>query len=269
MQPLFFDLRATHNPHRWYLPLTDAVCVGPPGQKFMFGGVGLAAAISAMERTTSRPVIWATAQYLSFARLGSIVDLDVRTPAVGKHTTQARVIGHVEDEEIITVNAALGARPGPDPYQWVQAPTAPRPEDCEAVDERRFVPGSLRTRFEVRHVAGRYQSGEVQGRGAGRLSFWIRPVEDHPIGSDILAIVADYVSVGISDAIGEGAGGNSLDNTIRFARMVPTDWILAEVVIESLQSGIVHGVMRLFSRDGVLMASAGQSLILRRWAERE
>ena len=29
-QPLFFDLRSTHNPHRWYMPLTPAVCVGPP-----------------------------------------------------------------------------------------------------------------------------------------------------------------------------------------------------------------------------------------------
>ena len=41
-----------------------------------------------MERTCGRPVIWATAQYLSFARLGAIVDLDVWIPAVGKHTAR-------------------------------------------------------------------------------------------------------------------------------------------------------------------------------------
>ena len=46
MSQTFFDLRATHNPHRWYLPLTDALCVGPPEAKFMFGGVGLGAAIA-------------------------------------------------------------------------------------------------------------------------------------------------------------------------------------------------------------------------------
>ena len=68
MQHLFFDLRATHNPHRWFMPLSPAVCVGPSDNLFMFGGVGLASAIGAMERTTGRPLIWATAQYLSYAR---------------------------------------------------------------------------------------------------------------------------------------------------------------------------------------------------------
>lgn len=68
MSALFFDLQATHNPHRWYLPLTDEVCVGPPDNLFMYGGIGLASAIAAMERTCGRPVIWATAQYLSYAR---------------------------------------------------------------------------------------------------------------------------------------------------------------------------------------------------------
>ena len=40
---------------------------------FMFGGVGLASAIGAMERTTGRPLIWGTAQYLSYARPPSVV----------------------------------------------------------------------------------------------------------------------------------------------------------------------------------------------------
>ena len=77
----------------------------------MFGGVGMAAAIGALERTCGRPVIWATAQYLSYARPPTVVDLDVCVPAAGKHTSQARVISHVGDKEILTVNAALGGRP--------------------------------------------------------------------------------------------------------------------------------------------------------------
>ena len=48
------------------------------------------------------------------------------------------MIGHVEDEEIITVNAAPGGRPGPEPDQWEAAPP---PEDCEPVDQSRFVAG--------------------------------------------------------------------------------------------------------------------------------
>ena len=55
-QPLFFNLQATHNPNRWYLPLSPAVCVGPPGNLFMFGGVGMGAAIAALERTCERQI---------------------------------------------------------------------------------------------------------------------------------------------------------------------------------------------------------------------
>ena len=41
----------------------------------MFGGSGLGAAIAAMEGTSDRPVVWATAQYLLFAKVGTVVDL--------------------------------------------------------------------------------------------------------------------------------------------------------------------------------------------------
>ncbi len=37
MTELFFDLQPTHNPHRWFMPLTPAVCVGPPDSLFMYG----------------------------------------------------------------------------------------------------------------------------------------------------------------------------------------------------------------------------------------
>jgi acyl-CoA thioesterase II len=261
----FFDLRATHNPHRWHLPVTAPICVGPPDKRFMFGGVGMAAAVSAMERTCGRPVLWATAQYLSYARPPSIVDLDVWVPNVGKHTTQARVIGHVDDKEIITVSAALGERPAAITDQWVVAPKAPPPLECEQVFHWRGPEDTLTGRFERRLIEGRFAGhGELDGRGeSGRLRLWIRPVEGHPIGSDILAVMADFVSNGMSNALGRLAGGNSLDNTIRFGNIVPTEWVMCDINIEMAHAGVVHGVMHLFSEDGVLMASASQSLILR------
>jgi acyl-CoA thioesterase len=259
----FFDLRATHNSHRWFLPVTDDVVVGTKAQPFLFGGVGMAAAIRAMERTCGRSAIWATAQYLSFARLGQVVDLDVWTPAVGHHVSQARVIGHVQDHEILTVNASLGERPGEIEGQWVEAPQVAPPEDCETVVDSPNEVLGVRVRLEVRRAEGRYRSRQIEGRGAGRLVLWLRPRDGHPIDTAILAIAADYVPMAISDAIGVPAGATSLDNTIRFARVVPTDWLLAEIQIADVHKGIVHGAMRLFARDGTLMALAGQSMILR------
>jgi acyl-CoA thioesterase len=268
-----FDLKATHNPHRWYLPLKEGLCVGPPGNSFMFGGVGLAAAITAMERTCGRPVVWATAQYLSYARSSQIVDLDVWVPVHGRNTSQARVIGHVDDKEILTVNAALGLRDSPISEQWVRAPAVPPPEDCPESHHWRGDAEDLHSQLDLRVAKGRYGfSDPAAGEGIsadGQLILWMRPKGEQPIDSGMLAIFADHVPSGIGNALGMNAGGNSLDNTIRFRRIVPTDWVLCEIQIHAVHAGFGHGAMRLFARDGELMATASQSVIVRTRSGRE
>src|SRR5262245_14870688 len=99
----FLGLQSTHNPHRWVLPVTPGISAGG---RFLFGGAGLGAAISALEATSGRPLVWATAQYLSYAVPPDIVDVDVTIAVAGHQITQARAVGHVADREIFTVNAA-------------------------------------------------------------------------------------------------------------------------------------------------------------------
>jgi acyl-CoA thioesterase len=99
------------------------------GGNFLFGGCGLGAAIEALERTTGRPVIWATAQYLSYARPPEMMDIDVTIAVDGRHTTQARAVGRVVDREILTVNAALGERDLDQVGQWEQMPDVPPPSN--------------------------------------------------------------------------------------------------------------------------------------------
>jgi len=264
MSEPFFDLRATHNPHRWYLPLSEDLCVGPPGRTFMFGGVGMAAAVAAMERTCERPVIWATAQYLSYARPPSVVDLDVWVPAHGHHTSQARVIGHVGDKEIFTVNAALGSRPSDISRQWASMPDVPAPPDCEPSSHWRGEVEDLHSRIEVRVAQGRFGHGpEGPAAEDGRLILWMRPRGKHLIDAAMLAIMADHVPSGIGNALGLQAGGNSLDNTIRIRRLVPTEWVLCDIRISGIHGGFGHGAMQLFSEAGELMATASQSVIVR------
>ncbi len=260
----FIDLRATHNSHRWFLPLGETLCVGPAGRRFMFGGVGMGAAIAAMERTTGRPAVWATAQYLSYARPGSVVDIDVRVPAHGRTVSQARVIAHVDDKEILTVNAALGERSDGERRQWVQPPPAPPPSECP---ETRRWPGQedgLHGQFDVRIAAG--ADTGIKGEGPsvdGRRVIWIRPRDGAPIDSAMLAIMADHVPSGAGAALGRDAGGNSLDNTIRFLEPEATEWVLGDITIIATANGFAHGAVRLFSQGGRLLATASQSMILR------
>ncbi len=272
MPSSIFDLRATHNPNRWYLPLEDRLCVGPQGRNFMFGGVGLAASIQALERTYERPLIWATAQYLSYARPPSVVDFDVRAPNAGKYTTQARVIAHVGDKEILTVNAALGARPRTDSIAWVKAPAVAPPEDCPAVEHWRGDDGGLHGQIELRVAKGFYgfESGAPRPPSEdGRLILWMRAKDGHAIDASTLAIFADHVPSGIGNALGYAAGGNSLDNTIRIVNLAPTDWVLCDIGIHGIHAGFGHGAMRIFARDGALMATASQSVIVRDHRDRE
>ena len=64
----FLGLEATHNRFRWKLPVSPGICTGGD---FLFGGAGLGAALEALEATSGRATIWATGQYLSYARPGS------------------------------------------------------------------------------------------------------------------------------------------------------------------------------------------------------
>lgn len=265
-QKPFIDLRSTHNPNRYYVPVTEDIAVGPPGHQFLFGGCGLASAVMAMEQTCERPVIWATSQYLSYARVPSTVDLDVIVPVSGKYNSQARAIGHVGDREIFTVNAALGERPSDVSAQWCEMPDVPPPAECKPRDRSapRHQAKSLHTRSDVRVIKGRYGIGERDGTLSedGRVQLWAK-LPDHPIDRAALCVIADFVPSGVGNALGMDAGGNSLDNTIRFRHIVPTEWVLCDIQIDGIHGGFAQGRMLMFAEDGELMATASQSLIVR------
>lgn len=258
-QTPFYAPVATHNPLRFWLPVERSITVGPPDRKFLFGGVGLAASVSAMERATGRPLIWATAQYLSYAEPGAIVDIDVRTPVQGSNVTQARVVGHVGEREIFTTNGALGARDDVQAGQFAAMPEVPRPDDCDPEAEVHD-PEGLHGRFELRPIPRDAAEGE------GRSRMWIRPSPGVPISAGLLAVVADYVPRGIRVALDRPAGANSLDNTLRVHRVRPAEWLMCETQISGIANGFVHGRMYIFADDGELLATASQSGIVRVFA---
>lgn len=260
----FLGLEPTHNPHRWHLPVTPGLSTGGG---FLFGGCGLGAAIAAMEGTTGRPLVWATAQYLSYAQPGSVVDVDVTIAVSGRQSTQARAVGHVADREIFTVNAALGSRDLDIDQAFVTPLQVPRPEDCDPRPLR--IPGeeSIMSRLDLR-LAGARAWEDLPGTPApgGRSALWARIPDLLEASAATLAILGDYVPFGIGQALGAFAGGNSLDNTLRVLRIVPTEWILLDIQVDGISRGFGHGTVHLYAEDGTLMAVASQSTIVRFWA---
>ncbi|MBU3701050.1 MAG: thioesterase family protein [Acidimicrobiia bacterium] len=250
----WLGLRPTHNPMRWYLPVTEGICSGLGS---LFGGCGLGAAIEVMERVTGRPVVWATAQYLNYTTPPSVLDLDLHIGATGRTTTQATVTGHVGDTGILVVNGALGRRDLPEEGQWVTAPVVPPPGECPP-RQLRFDPGnSISTRLEQRVVA--------EEPGTGRTAFWTRMPELLENSAASLAVLGDFVPMGLGHAVTSEINSNSLDNTLRVVRIVPTEWVLVDIRIEAVANGFGHGHIYLWSDDGVLMGTASQSAMIRPW----
>jgi acyl-CoA thioesterase len=256
----FLGLEATHNPHRWYLPVVPGVSTG---HGFLFGGCGLGAAVAALEGATGRPLVWATAQYLSYARPPSILDIDVTVASAGHRTTQARAVGKVGDTEILTVNAALGSRDLDAQGEWVTMPDVPPPHDCPERQMRTPDTESINSRLETRMALGRDHSALDGSPGTGRSALWARLPDVLEVSAASLAILGDFVPFGISQALGSIGGGNSLDNTIRIARLVPTEWVLLDIRVLAVANGFGNGAVLLWAEDGTLLATASQSTIVR------
>jgi acyl-CoA thioesterase len=260
----FLGLEPTHNRFRWTLPVTPGICTSG---NFLFGGCGLGAAISALEGTAERECIWATAQYLSYAKPGEVMDIDVTLAVVGHHMTQARAVCHVGNREILTVNAALGSRPFDLAGQWETMPEGlPRPDDCPERPHHTDWSNSVNARLDQRLVKGRAFEKLDGSYGDGQTLLWARiPEVIEGVDGTALAILGDFVPMGVGQALGVRGGGNSLDNTLRLHRMVPTDWVLLDIRVHGVERGFGHGLVHMFAEDGTLLATASQSCIVRFW----
>jgi acyl-CoA thioesterase len=249
---------------RWELDAVPGLCT--PGS-FLFGGCGLAAGIVAMEVSSGRPVIWACAQYLSFAPTGTHLDVDVVHPAAGRRITQARAVARVGDHEILTVNAALGAHRGSFQRVWSEPPAVDRPENCPLRGTFDRPAGeTIFDKLEMRHALGRSFEEIATGEpvvGANHSAIWARVPGHLGLEAGTLAIFGDLVSGGVSQVVGRPTHGTSLDNTIRVVELSPTEWVLCDIHIDAVAGGFAQGHSFLWSEEGRLLATASQSMSVR------
>jgi acyl-CoA thioesterase len=256
----FLGLEATDDRFRWRLPVVPHLLT--PGG-FLFGGAALAAAVTALEEAFGRPLIWATAQYVSYASPPSVLDVRVEVAAAGRHVTQARVFLERDDVQVLVATAALGSRDFGAAGSWAERPDVIGPEDSPMREIPAMFRGSIMDHMEIRLAAGRSLE-RLDGRpGSGRCAYWTRLPEGADLGAAGLALLGDHVPSGIGQALGMQAGGNSLDNTIRVVRIVPTEWILLDIRIHAVQRGFAHGLVHLWAEDGTLLGTGSQSAIVR------
>ena len=244
---------------QWKLPVVPKTT---GGMGSLFGGVGLAAGIVALEQASGKPVIWATGQYLSITQQPVMLDLEVKLPAVGRNVTQGRVVAHLGDREIITILGACGERPQEFEGAWETMPDVPPPEDCEPL-ERHHEGGTIHEYVEVRIARGMFGFADAgTPSGDNNSILWARmPKIHHDPGA--LAIIADYMPSAFGNALGQILSCTSIDNTIRFAEHVDSEWVLCDNRVSFAGNGFGYGRVNMWSDSGVLLATAGQSAILR------
>jgi acyl-CoA thioesterase-2 len=172
----------------WRMPVEPQLTT--PGN-FLFGGCALGGALVALEEASGRPTIWATGQYLSYAPTHSLVEWEITLAVVGGRVTQGRAVGAVGDQEILTVNAALGEDQLDLNGIWVEPPTVPPPDGCPP----RFVPEIFRNtildRIEVRVAKGMLLDEMTGEHGGPDSALWARVPGHLTPSAATLAIFGD------------------------------------------------------------------------------
>ncbi len=259
----FFGLEQIDD-HRWRMPVVRSLISGTGA---LFGGAGLGAAIEIAETESMRPVIWATAQYLNYAPEGQELILEVNEVVRGNQVSQIRVIARSDDREILTVIGAYGLRPMETSGQWAQMPSVAKPEDCPPRQLMETHEGTISSRMDMRLADARPFTEFPGEPGTGNSALWARFPGRPALQASGLAIIGDFVPFGISQALGVRAGGNSIDNTLRVANLVDTEWILADIRVHAVHNGFGHGLVHLWAEDGTLLGTASQSTMVRHWKE--
>lgn len=249
-------------PTTWELEVVPRVST--PGD-FLYGGCGLGAALVAIEAVTERPTVWATAQYLSYAALGSTVRVDVTVEVTGHRTSQARAVACVEDREVLTVNAALGRTTLELGGVWAEPPDVPDPAGCPPRRLPDLMRSSIFDHLETRVALGRTFEQLDGTPGDRRSALWCRMPGHLEPSAATLAIYGDLLSGAVSQAVGRRLMGRSLDNTLRPVQLEPTEWVLADLRMHALVAGYAQGIAFLWSERGTLLGTASQSVAVREW----
>jgi acyl-CoA thioesterase II len=251
---------------RFKLPVGEHA-TGGSGHRSLFGGVGAAAGIVALEIVSGRPTIWATAQYLSRLGSGSALDLEVDIEANGRSISQGLVRGRHADTSIVTIVGATGRRPGlpsDSAIVFCVHPDAPAPASCELVPRHEDVV-AVHNHVELRLAKGMFGfSAQGQPSGRGHTLLWAR-MPEVLLDAASVALMADYMASAVGDALEREAHCTSLDNTIRFTAPIEpgsSDWILCDTQVDFTDGGIAHATSHLWNEAGVLIAISSQSMAI-------
>jgi len=178
--------------------------------------------------------------------------------AQGKRIAQVQVVAHVDDRVIFT---ALGATAHPRPHgltgQYDEMPRV-TPPDASPPMHRGPVASEVRDPGFSRNLE--FREAVLDEPQPHTMALWARltPPRDEMTPAGV-ASLADMAPGAVARAAGKLGGGFSLDNALRYANVVPTEWVLLHLRGDAASHGYGHGSFTAWSSDGVLLATGSQT----------
>jgi acyl-CoA thioesterase len=236
----------------------DAHLCRPDGA--LYGGTAIAATCAAMEVVTGRPTLWASTQLVASAQHGDVVDVLVESLARGTYIDQVRVTATVGSALLFTaVGSAATPRTGGITGTGLTMPAVSPPEASPERESRghRWGDGELGHHRVVHFL----DAVATDGRAAepGRMTIWGRLQGETTNTAAKLGFLADMVPVAVCAAAGAMGAGTSLDNSLRVAHLVDSDWVLLDLRGQAAADGYGYGECHLWSPDGVLLGTGTQT----------
>jgi acyl-CoA thioesterase II len=222
----------------------------------LFGGAALAASMAAIELASGRPALWATTQFVSPASTGDQIDCRVELLARGKYIDQLRLTASNEGRLVFTALGSTATRrdDGVSGYDLRMPDVAP-PDESQPF-------GGSRS-WSQNGETGHHRVSEFREAGTGdrpgHMLMWGRISGETATTAAKLGFLADMVPVAVCRAAGVAGAGTSLDNSLRVGQLVDTEWVLLEHEGEVADRGYGYGAVRIWSPDGVLMATGSQT----------
>lgn len=253
----------------WVLPIVPAIAnLGGS----IYGGAALGASVDLVEHLTGSTVRWATTRFLTSPSVGDPLVLVHRADVVGRRTSHWTVVGEVDGVPAFETMVVVGdgdTRPRAIHGSWRAMPDVPRPEDAAPIPWRdRFANWEDLESFAIARTERRPALGSRPWTGAsggtGRIAFWSKLTTGGTSSPAGLAWLADCVAAAIGPAVGELSRATSLDNTIRYAELVDSEWVLVDVHAAAARDGYAYGEVDLFAEDGTLLATGSQTCLVRR-----
>lgn len=227
----------------------------------LYGGTAIAASICAMEAASQREVLWATTQFVAPAPGGSTIEMRAETLASGRRTAQLRVTATIDGEVMFASLGSTGT-PRPDGLagQFESPPLVTPPEESVErmpVPPRAEAPVEVGWQRECEHRVAEILS--TDRTASGTMAMWTRFRNPAPMTPARIAFSADMVPVAIARGAGRMGAGTSLDNSMRFAGRSDTEWVLLELQGNMASGGYGHGLVRVWSQSGRLLAVGSQT----------